>query len=534
MDKPNESNAQRDVHLSKANDSALPALVFREDFLMMPLDLALSSMPAVFTEKELVCLMKHLEHAISSSSTEELMQGTIHYWLTCALHGAILVEAPRLARAVVEVFHKIAKKDPEVAVALLQKTINTGTFHGQTMCYAWINALYSATFDVHNSSVIMAIHYVFLHLLENDGRNMIDLLTHRLSEGKEQGNTALLLLARALLQTAGETDIYQPNTTLIAEFVVNLMARFPLLIGSEITQDINQGSFDGKSILYVLVCALKALSNENSTSDEVNRLCSIFTTINHTDNQQNLANALLKKIDSGPYRAANTLHILLKALVSAIYIRHNDAVIERLITCLQDLFATHQNQISLSLSEPIDMGKYIHENGIQMLMQTLMVASDRQLDTTALAGLISSMIDTDPDQLPLAFIHCIPESNDKYNQRSPLRLLIGALDHSPIDSTQRDNIMRIITKLASNQRAVEMVSSLPSQERTIFIDEIAKINPISLLERAHLMALDYSQVTQLSHRATEPDRFFTKSATNSEIPAPATVSTDKREEKGPA
>lgn len=448
-----------------------PSNSFQKDFVPMSIyDDKISPLSRI----QLSDLIQKLDSYIDGTAIENIDKTNTIHWLTYALHRSVkTIDHPNIQH-VSQIIYKLAKKDPDAFISILSQTIEEGEFKGQNTVFVWIHELYSATFDTKNYPTIVAINFIFSYLLDNANEELAQALIKNIEEGPERGKNALLIIAQALLQAASES-YNQPSTLLIAELLAKCIKQSPKTLGLALMQEFSQGSFKGKSTLYMLVRALKDPSKDNAPV--INIICNILSDIIQIHSSNDLAKSLFKVTEVGPYRGLHYLHIILTSLVSAAYIDNNDKVIMQITSVLQRLYEAVPEAMSLALAENITTGEHINENGVMMLVHALIAAFDHKLEATPIVSLLSRLIDTDSNLMAAAFTHQV-EANVKYKNVSPLQLLVNKLNKHDDKGQifQIDHFKALIYKLAYSQYAVPMFSTLPLTARSTLLAELATNN----------------------------------------------------------
>ncbi|CAM2979794.1 Uncharacterised protein [Legionella steigerwaltii] len=477
--------------------------LFQSGFLSIPLDNYQGDKSPVLSKDDLEWLITQLSHFIKNvPNSSDLMQSNFHYWLTYALQCAVNTYDVGAAQQICSLLYQLDNdEDQDRLISIFEQPLG-GKFAGQTVAYAWMDNLFSATYDPRNTPAVIAINYIFSHLLEKKGDILSDVVTKNIEEGSEKGKNAILLLARAFANAAAVPG-NQNTAELIAELLKAFIKKSPVALSMSLTQEIAYGSFKGKSGVYVLACAIKDAGENNSQL--IKLISNILLDVNNIL-PKDLINALCKAHELGPHKGKNALHIILISLVSAAYINQNSEVVSDLIRIVHQVWKSNSNdQINLALSQTINTGEHANLNGIMMIVRALVAAIDHQLQIAPITDFLIDYIHTDPKELGSSFTHCAPVSTVRDYTFSPLMLLINALKNAKSPDLQK-KLRNVINALADSESAVEMLLSLSGDEKSIFIEELVKIYSLTEKQVNWLSETDSEQLKTSS--ISLDSRFF--------------------------
>ncbi|WP_392536360.1 hypothetical protein [Legionella sp. 227] len=459
-----------------------PQDLFRSDFLTIPLDKYQGDHSPVLEKDDLRWLIAQLYHFVAESpNSSVLLESNFSYWLTYALQCAVNTYDAEAAQQICSFFYQL-EKDSNSLMLIFEQTLS-GTFAGQTVAYAWMDNLFSATYDPRNTSVVIAINYIFSQLLAEKGDEFSDLVTKNIKEGSEKGKNAILVLARALANVA-EVSESQPTAELIANLLRSFVKKSPLILSTSLTQEISYGSFKGKSGVYVLVGAIKnAVENQPKVTPMIG---DILIDLNGILPKE-LSDALCKTHEQGPYKGKNALHIILLSLISAAYLNKNSEAVSVLMHVVHQVWKSNTDgKVTLSLLHPIETGEHADINGVMMLVRAMRAAIDHQHQVALFNDFLIDFIQSDPKKLGDAFTHHAPASTIGDYTVSPLVLLINTLQKVK-NVTLKTGLRNVINKLADSKSAVAMLLSLTDDTKLIFIEELAQV-----------YSLNHKQVTWLT------------------------------------
>ncbi len=437
-------------------------------------------------------LLRQLEQRMGTAPLSHIEQTKMLGWLTRALHTS--VEGHHL-EAMIRISSGISRlsiQDPSALISLLNQTITTGELKGQNTTYAWLNELYSGTFNYKTYSVIVSISLIFSALLDHNGDTVARGLVKTVNEGGEEGKNALLVLARALLQAASESH-NQSATGIIVALLEKCMEASPRIIGSALTERISDGPFRGKSIVYVLACALKGMSEDNASGAGV--LCRVFAHVNKTHPTE-LAESLFSPIGAGPYRSFNALQIILTGLVTASYTKHNDEFVQHVVAFTEMLLQTDSSQMISALTKKINEGPQSNQNGVMMLVHALVAMVDHDLDTTSCVALLSKLVAADPVALARAFTQERSAGTLRHDGASPLLYLIHDLQKKD-DVSERAPIHLLVKALAASPSAVYMMFTLPMEGKTLFLEDFSHAHRLTSDQTSWLANTENADIMQV-------------------------------------
>ncbi|QLZ70925.1 hypothetical protein FOLKNPGA_03745 (plasmid) [Legionella sp. PC1000] len=239
-----------------------PLDLFPTGFLTIPFDQYPGAKDPQLSSTELEWLITQLNHFINETPYATLAESNLGYWLTYALQCALNLYDEKAAQQICALLYNLYNdENAEPLVSILSQTLG-GVFEGQTVAYAWMDNLFTATFDSRNNSVVVAINYIFSQLLEKTGDELSSVIAKNVEKGSEKGKNAILVLARALANATSMSD-NQPTAELIAELLRSFVKKSPGIISAALTEEVIYGSFKDKSSIYVLMGGLKNAVEDN-------------------------------------------------------------------------------------------------------------------------------------------------------------------------------------------------------------------------------------------------------------------------------
>ncbi len=361
----------------------------QQNYLTTPLIEYKGELTPALSKSDLLALLEELELAIKKNE-ENLNKFNIIYWLTYALHCAVEMMDANLATMTAGLMIKLTNMQSIDMHSLLEQKFVVGKFTGQNTMFAWMNELYSATFDIKTFPTIVAINQVFTHWFLLPNREKIaSMLIEQVDEGLDKGKNALLLLAQAL-SSAVKDSSQQESAAIIVDLLTNCVKIIACCekTSTALHQEVSRGSFAGKSVINVLVSLLKDAAKNNPLVVRV--VCDILTT-----SSQNISlrdkqiTALSKLVGIGESAGLNSLQILITALVSSAYIDHNDEIIKILATTLKKLVVANHEKVIPLFTAPISSGQYVSQTGISLLLQAHVAASKHGSNSDPIAELLS-------------------------------------------------------------------------------------------------------------------------------------------------
>ncbi|KTD68573.1 hypothetical protein Lste_1731 [Legionella steelei] len=475
---------------------------FHSGFLTTPFAQYQGDKSPELSKDDLDWLIGKLYHFVMNTpKASDLLQSNFSYWLTYALQSAVSLYDEGAVQQICSLFYQLnSAENPDILISIFAQSLG-GKFAGQTVAYAWMDSLFSATYDPRNTSAVVAIHYIFSQLLEQKGDALSNVVTKNMEEGSEKGKNAILVLTRALANATTPTT--QSTAELLAKLLMGFVKKSPAILGTSLTQEIRHGSFQGKSGVYVLAGAINNAVDNNAKliqliSDiliDLNKICS-----------QDLIDALCKIHDQGPYKGKHVLHIILISLVSAAYSRRSSEAVKTLTHLVHHLWKKDTSEkVNLALMDTIHDGEHVNLNGIMMLVRAMVAAIDHQIPIAQISDFLVDLIQTGPKGLGDAFMHCAPESTIGDYTHSPLVLLISALQNTQ-DVVSKTNVHDVIIKLAGSKSAIEMLFSLSGDEKLFFIGELKKVH--SLTDKQVTWLTETDSKTLKASSASLDSRFF--------------------------
>ncbi|MCW8408357.1 hypothetical protein OQJ13_05165 [Legionella sp. PATHC035] len=481
-----------------------PQDLFQSDFLTIPLDKYQGDHSPVLLKDELSWLIAQLYHFVAESPNSTLlMQSNFSYWITYALQCAVNTYDAEAAQQICTLFYQLSQ-DSSSLILIFEQTLG-GKFAGQTVAYAWMDQLFSATYDPRNTSVVIAINYIFSQLLAQKGDGFSDVVTKNITEGSEKGKNAILVLARALANSA-EASENQHTAELIANLLRSFVKKSPFILGISLTEEITHGSFKGKSGVYVLVGAIRqAVEYQPHLIPIVGDI--LIDVIDVVPNE--LSKALCKTHEQGPYKGKNTLHIILVSLVSAAYLNKNLESVSVLMHVVHKVWKSNTDgKVTSALLHSIETGEDANINGVMMIVRAMRAAIDHQHQVAPFTDFLIDFIQSDPNELGDAFTHHAPASNLRDYTVSPLVVLINTFQ-SVNNVTLKTSLRNVINKLADSKSALEMLLSLSGDAKLIFIEELAQVYSLNHKQVTWLAQTD-SQQLKASSTTLDSCFFLTK------------------------
>ncbi|AWN75201.1 hypothetical protein LEAN103870_11935 [Legionella anisa] len=464
-------------------DSLGVGSLFPTGFLTTPFDQYPGAKAPQLSSEELELLIAHLDHFIKKTPSGTLTESNLGYWLTYALQRALNLYNEKAAQQICALLYNLYDdENPDLLVSILSQTLD-GVFEGQTVAYAWMDNLFTATFDSKNNSAIVAINYIFSQLLEKTGDKLSSVIAKNIEEGSEKGKNAILVLVRALANATSISD-NQPTAELIAELLRSFVRKSPGIISTALTEEIMYSSFKGKSGIYVLIGAIKNAIGDNPKVVQI--LSRILIDVNKMCSA-GLVDSLCKIHEVGPYKGEHTLHVLLTSLVSAAYIDQNSETLSALIDAVHQIWKSNfDDKVNLALTQTIHTGDHVDLNGIMMIVRALTAAIDHQLQIAPIIEFLNNFIKSDPADLGAAFTHQAPKSTISDYTLSPLQLLINALSNNK-NSFLETRLQNTISKLASSKSAVEMSFSLEGEPKLVFVKKVVNAHSLTQAEMTRLL-----------------------------------------------
>ncbi|KTD40155.1 hypothetical protein [Legionella parisiensis] len=460
-----------------------PLDLFPLGFLTIPFDQYPGVKDPKISSRDLEWLIVQLNDFITETPVGTIAESNFGYWLTYALQTAMNTYDEKAAQHICALLYKLYQDgNPAVLVSILSQTLG-GAFEGQTVAYAWMDSLFTATFDSRNNSVLVAINYIFSQLLANAGDELSSIMAKNVEKGSEKGKNAILVLVRALANATTISD-NQPTAELIAELLSSFIKKSPRIISAALTKEITYGSFKGKSSTYVLVGAIKNAVVDNPKVVQI--LSRILIDVSKISPAE-LVDSLCKTHELGPYKGLHTLHIILISLVSAAYINHNSDALSNLIDALYQIWESNSDgKINSALMQTIHTGVHADLNGIMMIVRALAAAIDHELEIAPIIEFLNHFIKSDPKDLCSAFTHKAPQNTIGDYTLSPLVLLINTWSNnkSPFVKTK---LQQTIDTLASSKSAIEMSCSLDGEPKLFFVKKVASAHSLDEADVARLL-----------------------------------------------
>lgn len=459
--------------------------LFPTGFLTIPFDQYPGAKTPKVSSMDLEWLIAQLNDFITETPVGTIAESNFGYWLTYALQCATNMYDEKAAQQICALLYKLYDdENPEALVSILSQTLG-GAFEGQTVAYAWMDNLFTATFDSRNNSVLVAISYIFNQLLEKTGDELSSIMAKNVEEGSEKGKNAILVLVRALANATTISD-NQPTAELIAELLRGFLKKSPGIISAALTEEITYGSFKGKSSIYVLVGVIKNAVIDNPKVVQI--LSRILIDVSKGC-PAGLVDSLCKIHELGPYKGMHALHIILISLVSAAYIDKNSETLSNLIDVLSQIWESNSDgKINSALMQTIHTGEHADLNGIMMIVRALIAAIDHQLAIAPIIEFLNNFIKSDPKDLGSAFTHKAPKSTIGNYTLSPLLLLINTWSNNK-DSFLKTKLQNTIYKLASSKSAMEMSYSLDGEPKLFFIKKVASAHSLNKADVARLLSM---------------------------------------------
>lgn len=396
---------------------------------------------------------------------------SLMYCLNDLLYYAVSIEDNFLLDKVCSLTVELLQANPKHFLTEFGKPIEEGKFKGKNSAYFWLDQLYSAVFIAQNEHPVRDIHYVLISVLKKDGDKFSRFLMSPIEgEGSYAGTNGLLVLSRILSHVTQPSYRYV-SRFLMADFLRDCFMSSPDVIGKGLCEEITNGSFKGKSSLYMLVDSLK-----NAAVDDpqiVDIICDIILNINQR-NSVSLIETLGKINQSGPYKGKSSLHTILTTLVSSAYLKDNPEIAEHLVNMLLKLWNTEKNQNRLGalLTRPIENNG---QNGVMLLVRALTTMIDNHMDSALLVDLLEGVIEANPDELFQALTQEAEDTRRMYNKVSAVQQLIEAMP-------KHDRLQGIIKKLALSPAAPQLMCSLSEPARSIFIQVFTEVHALSKKE----------------------------------------------------
>ncbi|OGT47446.1 MAG: hypothetical protein A3E83_01745 [Gammaproteobacteria bacterium RIFCSPHIGHO2_12_FULL_41_20] len=414
------------------------------------------------SEERLITLVTQLSEYIHSHSIDDIKRGSAIYWLTYALHYSVSRMQTEVVEQIISIAYALAKKDPDAFCDLLSQPFQGGDFHGQSAFFVWMDELYSSVLDEKSHPNIVSLNFIFSYLLDHVASAVALALAKNHVEGSAAGKSGLLLIILTLLQAAS-IPYNQAVTQLMAELLLKCMTKAPNIINRALTQEIMQGPFGGKSIIYFLVSVLRELVRDKYNESAVNIVSNILLNVMQKGDRDSLARSLFGIVGEGPYAGCHPLHIVLMSLVSAAYVNNNDIVFKQVIMVLQQLYNIFSNEMLLALTKEITHGKHMGKNGAMMLIRAFIAGLDHKLDVTPLADGLSKLIDANPEALVYAFM--CPIGSMKEGGTSYLSLLIRILNEQKQSDSKFQSVMVVMTRLTASTQYRDRILQLSADER---------------------------------------------------------------------
>jgi len=426
----------------------------------------------VVTEKTVYLLANEIEHFIKSYLSDDLERSAVLHWLTQGLDFAITRMDSGAAIRIGEVICQLANKDPDLLAQMLGKVIESGSIKGHNTAYFWMRALYLATFGIRNDGAILAINLIFTHLIHHAKEPIQKSLLFRCLEGPREGENGIYLLSLAINKLSLD-KLDNPLAEMLTTLLFRLMAQMPEssdrdalieLKGSILLRD--------KHTLYVLVTTLKEAVKHNPPV--VSMICSILSRIITHQPIDILNVAFFKPAVFGESQGLASIHILLTALVSATYIRGNNEVIANLCAIINQLILAAPPQMLLALTHDIIRDRRANTNGISWLVQSLVAATEHELDIAPISQILIKLIDTDSISMAKAFKDSVVLDREDSVTISPLERLIKTVTLAKKGDKSLVIINGIIEKLAESTFYEQFKSSLPKAMRALLRVNLGK------------------------------------------------------------
>jgi hypothetical protein len=419
--------------------------IVQTDFLVTPIKEYKGDVAPNLADDELSVLVNQIESYLNNiANSSELEESNILYWLTHGLSNAIKNKNFSSSCHIASILYKISEKYPHLAIAMLGKTIEAGEFKGQTGVFVWTDRFYSATFNSIFSPTLITINLIFSNLLKYDNKELSLIMAKPIESGFTSGTNALLNIIYAL-KNAAEYDYNQSTTSLIAELLVKFIVNSPDVLGFAITQEVTKGVFSGVSLVGLIVATLARTSKDNI--DAVKTICKMLLIVNER-HSQSLMTSLTQITQSGYNKGMSSFHILLTTLVSASYIENNTEMVNIFVGLIHNFFKKSKDKISSALAQPIKTREREGENSIMHLVHALIIAMERNIDTTAITNLLLEVIEHNGNDLAEAFNSKAVSKNNHY-LKPALFKLESKLNNEQTTPTQKAELESIIRQLFS-------------------------------------------------------------------------------------
>lgn len=454
--------------------SMLATIIAQQNFFTIAPDFVLVDEPKnAASQEEFILLLQKLNDHVDDLSATALQDSYYFHWLTFALCRAVKFSDASSMELIAGLTLNIFRKNSHQMLTMLAKSISHGKFAGQSFMYLWMDNYYSIVCE-HDSapSALVALNLVLKEFLVTCGADFCSVLVTRINEGSERGKNSLLVLLRALLQSASFLN-NQAETMLIVSLLQQCLLTAPELISLSLAEEINYGSFKGKSSVYLLACAmLKTVDFRDAASMSVMQEIMMHAL---KKAPEQFIEALYKIHPTGTYKGMHSFHLILLSLVSAAYVNNNSAVVEQLVAIMVELndFPAQKNRnVDWALLELIKDGEYKALNGLAFLSRALIAGVTHHLDVSKLTDFMVQFIKRAPvDELVPALLQQASNNTTPEYTISAIQRLINHLRETKNQELPQDSIKTIINALANSPAGTQLVSFLASEDTFFFVNE---------------------------------------------------------------
>lgn len=344
-----------------------------------------NNLPA-YSQEEVKALIDLISLHIDNDTVQKFAESGLFLKMTHALQCSIKTKDDKAVERLCHLFNKLIDKDRNNFLILLNGKIDIEPYAGQSYFFTWMDQLYSAVFTQDIVSIIN-LNFVFARLLNSEDNLSTNMLLEKMEKGKYEGMNVLLLLMQTLTQATSVPEYHKEGTLIIAELLMKAVNSIPSSeINPILAQPIAQTTYSGQSMLTLFA---NIISGAIRHCPEIAKLISEkMLEIMPALTPQQIKDGFTTPIQSGPDEGMTTIHILLNSLVSANQVQANIDSIYSMLTSLSILVPSF-NQILLG---EIKTGNKTYPNGVCMVVQSLLAASENNLDVQREIAILVQLI----------------------------------------------------------------------------------------------------------------------------------------------
>lgn len=373
---------------------------------------------------------------------------------------------------------KLLNSEPERFIEEFGEPIEEGVVQGKNGAYVWLDQLYSAVLVAQDDAPVTDILIVLLAIFKKVPEQFCRFLVSPVTENNAEISNGLLVLTQ-ILSHVSQFSYKYPSRYLIADFWRECVTRSPETIGNGLYREMAEGSFKGKSPLYMVVGSIK-----NAAVDDpalVGLIGGVLIGLNDI-HPESLIDTLGHLSESGPNKGKSSLHTVLTTLISSAYLSDKPEIADNLVNLLQALWNRNTEKAGILFTKPIEAGDAIGQNGVLMLVRALTTMFDNHMDPALLITLLDKIISVSPEGLAQALIQTAPDTRRTYDNVSALQQLINCMPYQP-------QVRTLVENMASSSTALQLMCSLPEPQRASFTEVLSQKHYLSPREADLLVKL---------------------------------------------